>query len=252
MTRRSYFVCFAALAGALALLNCSDDQSSSDSDSSTTASSGGGGSASNSGPGPGSSVSTGGGGVGGSGGGETPSGWVSRSVPVLNNDADCETWGSVSPLPGEAGHLYGVRLTPPSYPFTVDEVVYELYHDEQTCDAGLAHRVELYTGSETMPPNNPAAPVSITMPAVSLANAGTRVVELPISPPITLQAGEHLFVAVEMIFADASSITCLATCDGTTVFDRDWWSNATMPPYNWATLNSFDLNIHARIGANGM
>ncbi len=76
-----------------------------------------------------------------------------------------------------------------------------------------------------------------------------RVVTATLLTPITLTAGEHLFVAVELPVAETS---CMAVCDGApSNDDHDWWSNATDAPYNWATLGSFGLHVLARIGANG-
>ncbi len=185
-------------------------------------------------------------GTGGMGGGG-PSGWAGP-VPSLQNDPDCSTWMVVAPAAGEAGHLYAVRLTPGSYPFTVDEIVYELGDDGDTCDATPAHRVEVFVDTASAPAGTPAGTVVLDIPAAG-SNAGVRVVSAPLPAPITLSAGEHLFVAVEL---PAVGSSCVMACGGAAVTDRDYWSNATIAPYPWATLDSFGIDAHARVGANGM
>ncbi len=234
-----------------ALFSCDDDSSG-----------GGGGGSTNTGGtgGTGTTTSTptqtGGGGTGGSSsgsggsggqggqGGEAPTGWFG-TIPTLNNNAECLEWGAISPAEGEAGHLYAARLTPPSYPFEVTEVQYELMGGGE-CDSTTAHRVEVFVDSATTPSNSP------TITQLDISATGTtefvRVVTAQLPSPITLQTGEHLFVAVELVTIEAS---CIATCGGATVADRDWWSNAVAAPYSWATLASFNFDVHARIGANG-
>ncbi|MBW2454903.1 MAG: hypothetical protein JRI68_10345 [Deltaproteobacteria bacterium] len=192
----------------------------------------------------GSSSGTGGTGGQGGQGGEAPTGWYG-TTPTLNNDADCLVWGGISPAAGEAGHLYAARLTPPSYPFQVTEVQYELMGSGE-CDNTFAHRVEVFVDSATTPPNSPT--ITLLDIAATGANETVRVVTAQLPSPITLQTGEHLFVAVELVTIETS---CVAVCSNATVSDRDWWSNAVAVPYNWATLASFQFDVHARIGANG-
>lgn len=192
----------------------------------------------------GSSSGTGGTGGQGGQGGEAPTGWFG-TTPTLNNDADCLEWMAVTPAENEAGHLYAVRLTPPSYPFEVTEVQYELFGTEE-CDSTTAHRVEVFVDTATTPPASPTI-TQLDIPATGTTEP-VRVVTAQLTSPITLQTGEHLFVAVELVNIGGS---CMAACGGATIADRDWWSNAAAAPYSWATLASFQLDAHARIGANG-
>jgi hypothetical protein len=262
MLRNRAYLAVVIVSSALAVAACGSDDTTSG--GGTTSGSGGtGATGPGPGPGPGGNGGTGGtggtggagaaGGMGGMGGGPPlPTGWVG-DTPDLNNDAECLVWDGVSPAANENGHLYAVRLTPPSYPYTVTEVVYEMFHDGgRNCDSSRAHRVEVFVGNAATPDNNPTNPAMIDVPAVNIGN-GTRVVTETLPSPLTLQMGEHLFVGVEMIAGDVDDgPTCLATCGGATVTDRDWWSNAAAAPYNWATLSSFGIDNHARIGANGM
>ena len=240
-------VCGAVVTLPFVVAACGDDGAVDTTTGASTTGVGGagvGGGPASSGP-----ASTGAGGMGGAGtGGDSgPSGWVGE-VPILNNDAACVQWGKVAPGVTEAGHLYGVRLVPPSYPFDVNEVVYELVDDGDTCDATPAHRVEVYVDTAVAPPNMPNAPTVLNVPASS-GHSGVRVVKVSLPTTMTLTAGQYLFVAVALPTAGTS---CIAACDGATITDRDFWSNAAMVPYNWSTLASDGFLIHARIGANGV
>jgi hypothetical protein len=185
--------------------------------------------------------------VGDGDGDGTASAWFGDEPTVHNIPDPCLTLATVTPAAGEAGHLYAVRLTPPSYPFEVTEVVYEMLHDGAMCDAQPAHRVEVFVESATAPAASPANPVVLNVPADAPMGL-YRHVEMALPSPITLVTGEHLFVAVELPNVDSS---CIATCDGATVFDRDYWSGATAAPYSWATLNSYMIDANALVGING-
>ena len=190
------------------------------------------------------------GGMGGAGGtgGAAPMGWMA-GPPALSNDAACLSWSSVSPDAGEEGHLYVVRLAPPSYPFEVTSVHYELLHaptGETSCDAQAAHRVEVFVGAGPTPEPSPAV-ITLAQPAVMLESEGVYVVKAPLPQPITLMQEEFLYVAVEL----PALQSCILGCEDAKVTDRDYWSNATQSPYSWATLASFGITSHARIGAEG-
>jgi hypothetical protein len=151
----------------------------------------------------------------------------------------------LAPVSGEAGHLIAARLTPPSYPYEVTEVQYELV-GAAPCDSSFGHRVEVFVGTDDAPANDPAA-TRLDVPA-AVTTEPVRVVQLTLPSPITLQSGEHLFVAVELVHEGTS---CIGMCDGAGDWTRNYWSNAQSAPYSWAALSSFQLYAHARIGANG-
>jgi hypothetical protein len=212
--------------------------------STATASSSGAGAA-----GGGGSAGIGGGGSageGGSGGGiMLPPGWY-EAPPDLANDKACDDPSFIYPAPGEAGHLYGVRLTPPSYPYVVTSIQYELVGLE-SCLITTDHRVEVFVSTDIVPPGTPTLLASIDVQGAA-AQGPSLVVESPLVDDLVLQDGEHLFVAVELPLVEAS---CIAVCRDAPVADRDFWSNGVAPPYPWATLASFGYQYHARIGANG-
>ena len=162
---------------------------------------------------------------------------------LTNFPASCSSWSAVMPLAGEEGHLAAGRLTPPSWPFTVDRVVYSLLHGSQDgleCNAEYAHRVELFTGTSPTPDASPTAPTVEAVPEDEVSGA-ERLVVVDLDPPLTIEQDEHLFVAVELV-GSYPDVGCLSLCnDGQTYDDRNWWSNATAAPYSWAQLADYGV-----------
>jgi hypothetical protein len=169
------------------------------------------------------------------------------------------TW----PLVFEYGQWYATRLTPPSYPFVVAQVDYEILHGMlggQDCHADYAHRVQIYKSTTLDGGAPPVTPTVLADVAVSAGAAANHVSVVTLPSPVTLAAGEDLFVAVEMVGtvvdggADggpAHSI-CLSICGGQSnaPLTRDWWSNATSPPYgNWRSLPSYGITTPSKVGA---
>jgi len=187
------------------------------------------------------------GGVGGSGGsGGDP--WLD-GAPSLTIAECVDEGGATVPNMGNEGHLAAVRLTPESYPYEVSGVAYVLAHGNK-CSAKVAHRVELYVDTNAQPSNMPTIVEQIDVPALASGMGSFRLVEQPLAAPITLSQGESLFVAVELAGTPAEH-ACIMNCAGTGDDDRNYWSNATAAPYNWATLASFGNATNLRIGANG-
>ncbi len=161
----------------------------------------------------------------------------------------------VSPDAGNEGQLAAGRLTPPTYPFQVTSIEYELVMNDPAsapCDATLAHRVEIYVDTNVTPSNTPVIAATFDVAAMPGIPVNThRLVTRTLATPITLTAGQNLFVAVELAGTGPDHL-CIPLCAGTGADDRNYWSNATMPPYNWATLASFNNMDNLRVGANGM
>jgi hypothetical protein len=258
MRRTVLAVSFVALLVSPIAVGCSDDEdpagpdgtpsgsgaaSSSSTAASTTGSGGAGAEGGGGAPGVGGGGSAG---EGGAGGGLTlPPGWY-ETPPDLANDKDCDNPSYVFPAAGEASHLYAVRLTPPSYPYAVTSVQYELAGIDE-CVVTTDHHVEVFISTNTVPPNEPTLVASLDVDGAA-AQTPFYVVEAPLPDEVVLVDGEHLFVAVELPVVEGS---CIAVCQDAPVDDRDYWSNAAAMPYDWATLASFRLPYHARIGANG-
>lgn len=162
---------------------------------------------------------------------------------LSNGSCGSSTLYPVSPGPTEDGHLAAARLTPKSYPFTVTQIRYALLPAVPSvpCDTGLAHRVEVFVDKATAPPASPTATRTFNNPKVP--NGTTfRVITHDVIPPIVLQQGDQLYVAVELRYDSASSFSCLRSCwDTTAPTDRDYWSNAKTSPYPWVKLSSFGV-----------
>ncbi len=181
-----------------------------------------------------------------------------KPIHVTNAEHNCDAV-NLMPADGEEGHLCAGRLTPPGYPFTVLKVGYRLGHgpnvdSEVVCNGSLEHQVHLYVSSDVIPPTSPASPVIITAPYMdpaSIPEGDGRIVTLDVDPPVTLNQGEHLFVAIKYA-GTYPDVLCVSTnkddpYDG----DRNYWSNAAAPPYSWTQLDSFGLQGSLLVRAIG-
>ncbi len=195
-----------------------------------------------------SSAASGMGGAGGEGGtGHGVGGaWVS-DADITNNPL-CDDWTGLYPVPSEFGQFAATRLTPPSYPYSIIAIRYHLSDITAFCKE-LPHRTFLFVESSAIPGATPQELTSWDVAADSAAEDGW--VEHTLAAPIVLDAEEHLFIAVEMT-GDGREVLCLSACAeaaGASVHapERNFWSNATEPPYVWAALETFDvlINLHA-------
>ncbi|MFH1130575.1 MAG: hypothetical protein V1754_04525 [Pseudomonadota bacterium] len=175
------------------------------------------------------------------------------ALPItrLSIEPLCLLPGNVlAPDPSEIGHLAAVRLTPFYYPFTVASVSYSLNGSSGTCNTGVAHRVEVFVDTTVTPNANPTIAETINVPAGTSAPL-SREVKLPLTTPIKLQKGEHIFIAVEMAGDITGLNICLVACASAGPVDRNYWSNATQAPYAWATMASRGTNVNFFIHAWG-
>lgn len=170
---------------------------------------------------------------------------------LRNADADCDplSFTGVEAGPGEDGHLAASRLTPPGTPFTVDRVSWTL-RNASDCNASAAYRVDVWVESSATPSATPVVLESIAYPA-SVPVLSWETMTAPLAAPITLNAGESLMVAVEMLYAGAGDHSCIQMCNDPTVADTSFWSNADTTPYAWARLSDFGLDGNLTISASG-
>ena len=156
----------------------------------------------------------------------------------------------------EFGHWAGVHLTPSSYPFTVQKVRYALNAIDPNCDMGLAHKVEIYKNSSGTPDATPQVVSSINQPADAALSAkprGNAVQwrEVSLATPVTLTAGEHLYVDIEMVGnVTTAARLCLGMTDSATsgksecagTAGQNFWSQAASPPYTWVELSTWNIS----------
>ena len=165
--------------------------------------------------------------------------------------APCAAPDVVQPvMPEELGHYAAARLTPPTTPFVVERISYALRDvPEFECDAALGHDVLLFVGG-TAPDASPSSEVQHidVPPAPGLTE---RPLDLALPTPVRLEAGQSLYVAVQLN-GDTTSAMCLASCgDGPAIEGVDFWSNATTAPFAWADLVGelglpTNLDVHAQ------
>ncbi|MBK7859913.1 MAG: hypothetical protein IPJ65_15070 [Archangiaceae bacterium] len=149
---------------------------------------------------------------------------------------------------GESGHWDATRLTPPGYPFTVVGVDWLLVANA-SCNTSITHSVKVFKGTSATPD---ATPTNVQMTSITPFGSGATIpVHFTLPTPVVLNAGEHLFVAVEMKIVGQQE-NCLALCVGQPgQADRNWWSNAVGTPYAWTTLASSGIPQNAVVTATG-
>jgi hypothetical protein len=176
--------------------------------------------------------------------------------PDLTNNPTCMHPVGISIGPGEENQWAAARLTPSSYPMTIQSIQYLLLGsaspaaNDPHADNGLAHAVEVYVANTDAPPATPTVLKHWDIPA-STKETTDKLVKLDLAAPIMLNAGENLYVAVQM----TGTITppdplYLGACQGPSFkSNANYWSNATTPPYPWATLESFGFQANYQIDA---
>jgi hypothetical protein len=107
----------------------------------------------------------------------------------------------------------------------------------QNCLAGLVHVVQVFKSTTTTPPATPNALDELSIDLADTLPIGVTIVEQTLASPVLLDAGEHFFIAIQMVGDGAANTTlCVETCD---MLDpmatgaRNFWSDATSPPYPW-------------------
>ena len=166
------------------------------------------------------------------------------AIPQLANvpAGACNASMVLAPAPTEIGQWAAARLVPASYPFVVTEIKYVLYGatGQTGCDPTIGHRVQLYRSTVAAPPATPTVEQEIAVPP-SPGASDPRLVDLTLTTPITLNAGESLIVQVEMA-GSASAYLCMHMCkEPPTYDDRNYWSGTTAPPFTWSTLTSLGI-----------
>jgi len=182
--------------------------------------------------------------------------WVPNPNSWLRNASESCGSSLLVPDPGEEGHLAAARLTPAVYPFQVLYVRYLIGDGEAgsvDCDSTLAHQLTLYVSSDAAPPESPNPVYSTTIPTADPSEIGHegRVVKHDLTPPLILNEGEHLFVAIELAGVHPD-VMCLPVNDEDPYEgDRNYWSTAVAAPYGWVQLDSFGLVGSIMVSAYG-
>jgi hypothetical protein len=123
-------------------------------------------------------------------------------------------------------------------------------HNPGECDADIVHDVLVFTAAGGMPADMPSGEtISVPAPGTPTAVGAGRLIELTLPSPVVVNAGEDLYVAVQMV--RATDPLCLEECLDPGEADRNWWSAAAMPPFPWRTLASYGNNGTLTAGAIG-
>jgi len=186
---------------------------------------------------------------------------------IRGNQCSREMTGTLQADTGESGQLAAARITPPVTPFRVYDIQYALIHgffgnNGSDCDAGMAHRVEVYVGNESIPDDDPMRVATFHVDAGDFDpdavvfwpghdDYGVYTWRHRMPQGVTLAAGEYLFVAVEMVGERGEVQMCAQWCVDRHASGANTWSFATDPPYAWENLDPYmrwdgDLNVRVR------
>jgi hypothetical protein len=161
---------------------------------------------------------------------------------LTDNPGTCATSSLVYPLSGEEGQWAAVRLVAP-VAVHLDTIRYVLVQQAgaENCRVDLAHEVALFAGDgSTVPPADPEELMRVEVTPEPLAADGPLEVELEVSAPIDLAAGDELFLAVSMA-GSYPDVLCWQKCNDDTTPNGNWWAASTEAPYSWATLESYSI-----------
>ena len=167
-------------------------------------------------------------------------------------DGICSRDSALHACEGEDGHYAAIRLVPDVTPFHVQAVDYALSNKTYplstgtlSCEAHRPHEVFVFKGDDSsLPDADPTELERHSIPAASPSSYNARWVTINLNKTIRLDAGEALYIAVEMPGSvsgctDSGDALCLYSCVGDG--DETFWSFATDPSYSWSSLQ--DVNV---------
>lgn len=179
---------------------------------------------------------------------------IGVGATICKGHADPTKQADIGPvIPDEIGDPATARITPPSYPFKVESVSYQMTGMEAGCGTNIAHAITVYAAptGDTPPATEPAGAQKIQV-AASATDQRTLVVTQKLPTPIVLTAGQDLFVEFEMDVNTAKTVSvCLDGCPIAADDKRQFWSEQAQPPHTWATLASFGIAEDYAIWASG-
>ena len=134
--------------------------------------------------------------------------------PVLIRTYDvCAPEDELYTLSTQGAFNYWVagRVELPNSAFEVDQISYNLRAPEQACTSLLAHRVAVFVGNGTTPPDNPTFAYDAQVPANN-EELSLRPITLAVTPAVRVEANQSLFVAIQ-IAGGAFATLCVQGCD---------------------------------------
>jgi hypothetical protein len=157
----------------------------------------------------------------------------------------CDLLGFVSASDEEAGYWLSSRITPPTYPFRVDEVGYTIatygVSPDGICGV-VSHRVRIYAGTAIQGDPDYDGEVEMSVGDVDAGGETAPHVVISLAEPLVLQDGEDLFLMLEAAVGRNDRRMCYVGCREPGADDRNHWSDAAEPPFAWQTLASTGLD----------
>jgi len=156
-------------------------------------------------------------------------------------------------LPEEEGHYAAARfqVDEPSSLCTVRYLLVGDLAGEIICENFVAHEALIFKGPSEAPPTEiPNDALRFDVAGADIRERG-RIVSFdrPTNEPLlNLEAGDTFYVAIKMNAGVEGRPMCLSTCQDNSPQPRDsWWSNAAEPPFAWAQLADFGLDLRLKV-----
>lgn len=159
---------------------------------------------------------------------------------------ECTERGYGIPHDDEKGWWSATRMSANNRDVVIDSVRYEILDDrygEATAEAGCAiidHRVAVYIGGAAPSETPTLLFETLVTDLVADPDLDSQVIEVDM-PPLTLQAGEYLYVFVELEVNEQGERICNLLCKAPEAGDSAFFSGSDSTPYTWKTLTSFGL-----------
>ncbi|MBM4369334.1 MAG: hypothetical protein FJ102_24185 [Deltaproteobacteria bacterium] len=153
---------------------------------------------------------------------------------------DCGVSYQLSALPTDPNNTYfASRLVPPGYPYTASHLHFSMidFGEGQFCANDMPFLVVGFVGDELFPDAEPEPLFTVDGSTLEREWDGwwQSTYDLPLDAPIELEAGQFLYVAIEIPYADDySQAVCINACvaAGDTPY-QTYWSQTNTEPYAW-------------------
>ncbi len=172
----------------------------------------------------------------------------------------CPNYFTMGPGTPGFGTRWAARLTPKTYPFTIESVYYFVKGQPVAGDESVPHKVELFAGGNP-PPASPALLDSWTATATTVAAGEPIKVEHTLAVPVVIAAGDF-YLSLEMAGIDSSPKSiAVSNCawqdpgPQPNHNSRHWYTLVKDPPFTWYSWKFGGTNVNQttdlRFGAYG-
>ena len=153
------------------------------------------------------------------------------------------------PAEGTEGQILVARLSAGGSAFLVKSVAYELVGASDQCDSGAGHVARVWKSDALTPPET--LDVGRVFQIPQTMDAGSRLITLPLARGLRLEAGQSLFVAIEMSREEDVSMCLAGASEKIQDTLRQFVSPEMQGPFQWSSFESIGIESTMAISAVG-